>query len=76
MYKIVKEIHTYQQNKVKFRVYEKLLWIWIPCFDFLEFENFELAENAIIEELNGRHGGIIEVDNNIYKFHPYCLPTI
>lgn len=74
MYKIIKEIHTYQQDKIKFRVKERFLWKWILSESFSEYETYELAENAIIEKLNKKHGGIVEIENNVYKFYPYSLP--
>ena len=74
MFKIVKEIHTYQNYIIKFRIYEKFLWFWIPSECFSEFETYELAEESIIERLNNKQVGIIEVHNNIYKYYPYSLP--
>ena len=73
MYKIVKEIHTYQQDRVKFRIHERFLFKWIPSESFSEYETHESAEKAIIEKLNGKHGGIVELKNNVYKFYPYSL---
>lgn len=70
MYKIVKEIHTYQQNKVVFKVYEKYLWSWSLSEDFYEYETYELAEQAIINFLHTKHGGIISLENNVYKYRP------
>ena len=52
MYKIVKEIHTYQQGGIIFRIHERFLWRWIPSESFSEYETYELAEEAIIENLN------------------------
>jgi hypothetical protein len=74
MYKIVKEIHTYQQGMVKFRIHERFLWKWIPSESFSEYKTYELAEQAIIEKLNGKHGGIVELKNDVYNFFPYSLP--
>jgi hypothetical protein len=74
MYKIVKEIHTYQQGRIKFRIHERFLWKWIPSESFSEYETYELAEKAIIEKLNRKHGGIVELKNDVYKFCPYSLP--
>jgi len=75
MYKIVKEIHTYQEDKIKFRIHKKFLWKWIPCEYFSEYDTFELAEKAIIEKMNCKHGGIIEVKDNVYRFYSLSLPT-
>jgi len=74
MYKIVKEIHTYQNDRIKFRIYERFLWKWIPSESFSECETYELAEKSIIEKLKSKHGGIVEVNDNVYKFYPYSLP--
>jgi hypothetical protein len=73
-YKIVKEIHTYQKDSVKFRIQERFLWKWIPSPNFSGYDTYELAEKAIVDKLNGKHGGIIEVSDNVYKFIPYSLP--
>ena len=75
-YKIVKEIHTYKHDEIKFRIHERFLWKWIICESFSEFKTYKSAEKSIIEELNRceKLGGIIEIDNNVYKFFPYSLP--
>ena len=46
MYKIVKEIHTYQQGRIIFRIHERFLWRWMPSESFSEYETYELAEGS------------------------------
>jgi hypothetical protein len=49
-------------------------WRWISSESFSEYVTYELAEKAIIEKLNGKHGGIVELKNGVYKFYSYSLP--
>lgn len=71
-YKIIKNIHTYQLNKVNFSIYERFLWKWIPCDEFSSFETYDAAEKAIFEKFN--NDGIVEVDNNTYSFSSIQFP--
>jgi hypothetical protein len=74
-YKIVKEIHMYHNNELKFRIYEKCAIGWNKLNK--EYATYELAELAIldqfIDKLNNTLSGIVEVDNNVYTFYPYSL---
>lgn len=73
-FKIVKEIHTYN-GKIIFRIYEKIFFQWLPMEEYDEYDTLELAEADLIKNINGKHGGIIQVDGNIYKFYPLSFPT-
>jgi len=72
MYKIQKEIHTYN-GKIIFRVYKRSIWGWTDEGE--EFISFGAAEEYVIKKLDQKHGGIVSIDNNVYTFYPYSLPT-
>lgn len=75
MYKIIKQINSYQQSVINFEIYERFLWKWRKSKIFPDnYETYELAEKSIIKKFNSKHNGIIEIDNNVYKFHAYSLP--
>lgn len=85
MYKIIKEIHISSSNMkndndiIKYRICDNSIWGWTISdkFSSNEYSTYELAENAIFTHFKSSyllpHGGIVDIDNNIYTFKPNNL---
>ncbi len=78
MYRIIKEIHTYSGRiNITFIIQDKTFcnkWVHSKKL-YKSYFSYEDAENVIIEDFSKDLGGIIEVDNNIYRLIKLSLPT-
>ena len=78
-FKIIKQVHTYQNNITNFVVYKKNFIGWTPAniiynnFKY-QYDSFFEAEMSIFDYFKTKHGGIINIDVNIYTYSPYSLP--
>jgi hypothetical protein len=77
-FKIIKQVHTYNQNMTKYVVYNKSFLCWIPAnntsshFKY-QYDSYFEAEMSIIDYFETKHGGIISIDSNVYTYSPYSL---
>lgn len=72
-FKILREIHTNQNNKTVYKIYTRIFYMWIPADVFNNSDTFEEAEQQIIGYYEHNHSGILTVDNNIYSYKPFTI---
>jgi hypothetical protein len=70
-FKIIKEIHTNQNNKVVFKVLTRVWYVWVPADIFNESDSYENVEEQIINYFSHNMSGILTIDNNIYSYQPF-----